>query len=186
MNTSKAFLALGLLITATNSLAQYRCTENGKTIFTDKPCAITAEAIQTLPGQQPKKFIGDSANSAYASPTGAWRGQVQYQATLGTTVDSEAHAVIPITIEIDPQGKVTGFSPENNCKIKGIAAPGMMPNIVKLDVTLSDCRYAGFNRRMTGNLSVYQAEKHAQFSLAGYEMHKRPAGTYEIKGTLRR
>jgi hypothetical protein len=166
--------------------AQYRCTENGKTVFTDRPCATTEAPAQASPGQPPKKLIGDAGNSAYSTTSGAWRGQVQYQATWRTTVDSDAHAVIPMTIEIDPQGKVSGGSPENGCKLKGISAPGGMPTITNLDVTFSGCDYAAFNRRMSGYLALYQAQKHAQFSLSAYEMMKRPSGTFEIKGTLRR
>lgn len=61
-------------------MAQYRCVENGKTLFTDKPCA-SSEASAPHRGYSPK-VIGDSGNSAYSSGYGDWRGQVQYQATF--------------------------------------------------------------------------------------------------------
>lgn len=178
--------ALILCFAASHVHAQYRCIENGKAVFIDRPCATTEAPAQGAPSQPQKKVIGDAGNSAYSTTSGAWRGQVQYQATWRTTVDSDAHAIIPITIEIEPQGKVSGASPENGCKLKGISTPGTMPTITNLDVTLSGCKYAAFNRRMSGYLALYQAQKHAQFSLSGYEMMKRPAGTFEIKGTLRR
>lgn len=182
----KSLLLLFLSLYLINGHAQYRCNENGKTVYTDRPCASAELPAQANPGQTQKKVIGDAGNSAYSTTSGAWRGQVQYQATWRTTVDSDAHAIIPMTIEIDPQGKVSGASPENGCTLKGISAPGGMPTITNLDVTFSGCNYAAFNRRMSGYLALYQAQKHAQLSLSGYEMMKRPAGTFEIKGTLRR
>ena len=36
--------------------------------------------------------IGDAKNSAYATTSGGWRGQVQFMAKAGTAVVSEAHA----------------------------------------------------------------------------------------------
>lgn len=57
-------------------------------------------------------------------------------AKAGTTVVSEAHAVGPIVIDIDPRGKVTGNASEAGCILKGIAKPSVFPTITELDVTL--------------------------------------------------
>ena len=177
-----AFFFLIGLLGAQPAMAQYRCTENGKTVFQDRPCT-TAEA---LPRNGNDKVIGDSGNSAYATTNGAWHGQVQFMAKAGNSVISEAHAVGPFVIEIDPRGKVTGSASEAGCVLKGIAKPGMFPNISELDVTLSKCSFPGFNRQMTGRVALYAERKYVDFSLTAYDVSRRPSGHYEIKGTLRR
>jgi len=174
-------LVVGLLSTPL-ALAQYRCVENGKTVFQDRPCI--ADAGTSAP--KPDKVIGDSANAAYSTTNGTWRGQVQFMAKAGTSVISEAHAVGPFVIDINPQGKVTGSASESGCILKGIAKPGMFPTITELDVTLSKCTYPGYNRQMGGRLAPYSERQYVDFSLVAYDINKRPSGHYEIKGTLRR
>jgi hypothetical protein len=92
-----ALIVIGLAI-APSALAQYRCVVSGKTVFQDRPCVTEGG------GSSPKSetVIGDSANVAYSTTNGTWRGQVQFMAKAGTTVVSEAHAVGPIVIDIDP------------------------------------------------------------------------------------
>ena len=87
-----ALLILGLLV-APLANAQYRCVENGKTVFQDRPCA--AEPPPTAPTGNNPKVIGDTDNSAYSTTNGTWRGQVQFMAKANNTVISEAHAVGP-------------------------------------------------------------------------------------------
>ena len=166
-------------------LAQYRCVENGKTLFTDKPCA--ANEAPTLPPGSSPKVIGDSDNSAYSTGYGDWRGQVQYQATFRGQAVSEAHAVVQTTVSIDPQGKILGSSPENGCKMKGIASPGIGQTVLNLDITLSGCTFSKLNRRLTGTLALYPAEKRTQFWIYAYPVDfLNPGWSYDIKGTLRR
>src|SRR5690242_10788030 len=74
--------------------------------------------------------------TGYESPYGEWRGQAQYQAIIKRESDPAAHAVIPLVIDIDPQGKVIGTSAENGCRMLGIAKPGLGAHIVTLNVTL--------------------------------------------------
>lgn len=176
---------LGLLLVAPWTWAQYRCVDNGKIVYTDRPCA---NELSTSRGEPPPaKVVGDPSNAAYSTPTGAWRGQAQFQSNVGGAVATEAHAVVPMTIEIDPQGKVIGASPENGCRLLGVASPGILPTMANLDITFSGCRYAGFNRRMSGSLSVYQAQKHAQFQLNSFMVAPgRVAATYDIRATMRR
>ena len=178
-----ALLVAGLLI-APLAIAQYRCVENGKTVFQDRPC-VTEPPPAAPTGNNPK-VIGDTNNSAYSTTNGTWRGQVQFMAKANSTVISEAHAVGPLVIDIHPQGKVTGSASEYGCVLKGIAKPGMVPTITELDVTLSKCRYPGFNRQMSGRVALYAEKRYVDFSLVAYEINKRPSGHYEIKGTLRR
>ncbi len=185
MNNLLATVALGFL--ATSAHAQYRCVEDGRTLLTDRPCASEQEQDNQLPKGKPNNVFGDVTNSAYTTTTGGWRGQTQYQATVSGVVSPEAHAVVQMTIEIDPQGKVIGSSPENGCQLKGLATPGVTAAIANLDVTFSGCTYNGFNRRMSGRLAVYSAKKYAQLSLSGFSMGVgKIAASFDIRATMRR
>lgn len=179
-----ALLVLSMLLPS-DVHAQYRCVESGKTLYTDKPCADSASPNTAPLGNAPKQ-LGDATNSAYTSTNGTWRGQVQMMAKLGNAVVSEAHVVSPFVIDLDPQGKVTGAVLEAGCKLKGIAKPSLFPNMAELDVTLSGCQYAGYNRQMTGRVALYAEKRYVDFSLTMWDVSKRPGGYYEIKGTLRR
>jgi hypothetical protein len=69
----------------------------------------------------------------------------------------------------------------------GIAAPGVMPTIANLDVTFSNCRYSGFNRRLSGTLSLYPTQKYAQLGLYGASITPfSAAAAFDIRATLRR
>lgn len=178
------FGLLGLLASSF-AMAQYRCVENGKTLFTDKPCP-SYETTTPPQGTSPK-IIGDSANSAYSSGYGDWRGQVQYQAIFKGQPVSDAHAVVQTTISIDPQGKIIGSSSENGCKMKGIASPGIGGTILNLDITLTGCTFTKLNRRLTGTLALYPAEKRTQFWIYAHPVDLlNPGWSYDIKGTMRR
>lgn len=179
-----AVVLLGLLLSPI-AMAQYRCVENGKTLFTDKPC-ISEATSPPLKGNSPK-VIGDSANSAYSTRYGDWRGQIQYQASVYGQPISEAHAIAQATLSIDPQGKIFGSSPENGCKLKGISSPGVTPTVLNLDITLSGCNFQKLNRRMFGMLALYPAEKQAQFSIRAQPVDLlNPGWSYDIRGTMRR
>lgn len=179
-----AVLLIGLAATPI-AIAQYRCVENGKTLFTDKPCA--GDTTSPPPRGNGPKVIGDSANSAYSTGYGDWRGQVQYQASFNGQPISEAHAIVQTTVSIDPQGKITGTSPENGCKMKGIASPGIGNTILNLDITLTGCAYQKLNRRLSGTLALYPAEKRAQFWIYAHPVDfLNPGQSYDIKGTMRR
>lgn len=179
-----ALLLISLLLPVTVH-AQYRCVENGKTLYTDKPCADSASPNTAPLGNAPKQ-LGDATNSAYTSTNGTWRGQVQMMTKLGNAVVSEAHVVSPFVIDLDPHGKVIGAVLEAGCKLKGIAKPGLFPNMAELDVTLSGCHYAGYNRQMTGRVVLYAEKRYVDFSLTMWDVSKRHSGYYEIKGTFRR
>lgn len=158
---------LALLAASTTAMAQYRCVENGKTIFTDRPCPTNAQSTEQPPHGNAPKVIGDAGNTAYSSPFGTWRGQIQYQINGNGSINQEAMAVVAMTMDIDIQGRVTGSSPENGCRFRGIASPGNVPASIALDVTFAGCNFGGYNRRLFGTLSVNPAQKYAQFSLTG-------------------
>lgn len=95
--------------------------------------------------------------------------------------------MVAITMDIDPQGRVLGSSPENGCRFRGIASPGNIPTSIALDVTFAGCHFNGYNRRLFGTLSVNPPQKYAQFSLNG--SHVSPLASmsfFDIKSTLRR
>jgi hypothetical protein len=100
--------------------------------------------------------------------------------------DPAGHAVTNLTIDISPQGKVVGMSTENGCRLLGLAAPGITPTIVKLNVTLTGCAYPGYNRSYKGHLSAFSKEHYAKFSLQAIDVSSGKAGTYNIMATMRR
>jgi hypothetical protein len=130
----KLLFAALIICNTSTAFAQFRCVENGKTLYTDKPCP---EQSLGMPATGSKsKVIGDTGNSAYSTPYGEWRGQIQYQTTYQGKPVAEAHAVVQTTISIDLQGKVRGASPDNGCKMKGIASPGISRALLNLDHAL--------------------------------------------------
>lgn len=183
----RSIYALSLLLITGNTAAQYRCVENGKTTYTDRPCLADAPSEEQVPPGIQRKIVGDTRNSAYSTPYGSWRGQIQYQATGSQGPDISAMAVVPVSMEIDPQGRVTGSSPENGCRFSGIAAPGLIPTSLQLDLTFSGCKSPVYNHRWFGNIAVNANQKHAQFSLSSHRIKPLASITsLDIKGTLRR
>ena len=175
----------------------YRCTVNGKTTYTDKPCdAPTLPGVEGVSASTSSKAAGQNSKPPqaidldYTTPYGTWRGQAQYQATVKGQAVGEAHDVVSLVIQVEKQGRVRGASPENGCKLLGVAAPYFAPNVLTLDVTLSGCRYPAFNRRYSGTLALYQSSNSVQFSLQSINqglaaVTKGPAH-FDIKATLRR
>jgi len=172
----------------------YRCVVNGKTIYTDKPCdAPTLPGVEvssaSKSGQptEPNTQRGKSIDLDYTTPYGVWRGQAQYQASLKGQVIREAHAVVPMVIQVEEQGRVRGVSAENGCKLLGVAAPYVTPMVLTLDVTLSECRYPYFNRRYSGSLTLSQADNQVRLSLQSYNLGSNRNGgeLFDIKATMR-
>lgn len=199
-----AVLLSGLLLgvvsvsPATADQQFYRCIVNGKTTYTDKPCdGPTLPGVNGPSASTSSNAAGQTGKAAksigldYSTPYGIWRGQAQYQ---GTTVKGqampEAHVVVPLVIEVEKQGRVRGASPENGCKLLGVAAPYVAPNMLTLDVTLSECRYPALNRRYSGTLVLYQSGNSVQFSLRSLNpmvavLIAGPSN-FDIKATMKR
>ena len=118
------FVAFFSISTVCNGQGIYRCTADGKTIFSDKPCSPGGVDEQSSPRVQVTPTNNTAiATMDYSSPYGEWRGQTQFQISSKGQHVAEAHSVVPMTIAIDSQGKVTGASPENGCRLLGIASP---------------------------------------------------------------
>lgn len=131
-------------------------------------------------------FSTSSFSASYTTLYGEWRGQAQYQAFVNTTSDPAAHLITNLIVSVDPQGKVIGGSLENGCQLLGLAAPGIAPAIVTLDVTVTNCKYAGLNRTYRGMLSVNDKDKFATLSLQAVQIAAGKAGTFNITSTMRR
>ena len=52
-----------------------------------------------------------------------------------------AQSVVPMILTFSEDGKVTGSSPDNGCKILGVWSPGSTPRLFALDVSLNSCTY---------------------------------------------
>ncbi len=173
----------------------YRCVVNGQTIYTDRPCDG-----RTLPGVQGPinpPINQSSSNSGsppktiepdYTTPYGIWRGQAQYLASMKGQVIRESHAVVPLVIQVEVQGRVRGFSTENGCTMLGVAAPYAIPMSLMLDVTLSECHYPHFNRRYSGSLVLSQADNQVRLSLQSSNLGGVGNGGdyFDLKATMRR
>lgn len=165
----------------------YRCVVNGKTTYTDKPCDAPVLPGHGSTGQnaQPEKTIALD----YTTPYGAWRGHAQYQGTVKGQRVQQTHVVVPLVIEVEKQGKVKGASPENGCKLLGVAAP-MSANLLTLDVTLSDCELPALNRRYAGTLALYQTTNSVQLSLQsfnhGLASITKGSARFDIKARMKR
>jgi len=128
-----------------------------------------------------------SAANDYSTPYGEWHGKAQYHARIGSEYDLKAHAVTELSIAIDAEGKLVGSSPENGCRALGLVAPSGAKTVMNLDVTLSGCKYPGYNRRFSGNLFLYPRETYASIRLRSYNVGKGPkAESYDIRATLKR
>jgi len=127
------------------------------------------------------------AASDYSSPQGEWRGQAQFHAWIGSELDPKAHAVTELAIAIGPEGKLVGASAANGCHMLGLAMPSGPKTVVNLDITLSGCAYAGFNRRFSGNLFLYPKESYASLRLRSFIANNgNKSLSYDIRATLKR
>jgi len=158
----------------------YRCIKDGQTVLTDTPCDTTANAASS-------EAAGTQA-SAPESVVGQWRGQTQFQGAENGRELEEAHSVVPLVLTFSADGKVSGVSPDNGCTLLGLWAPGVTPRLFTLDVTLSDCHYAGLNRRYSGTVTTEQIDQSAQLALAAITVPipGQSARRYDIGTTLRR
>jgi len=177
----------------------YRCDDHGKTLFQDSPCGtqpgLAAPAGRAIPSSTATPLSSplsppSSAPNAQQNPMGDWRGQAQFQGTENGQHLDGSQSVVPLVISLAPEGKVTGLSPENGCRALGIWSPGFPsgpdPRVATLDITLSGCRFSGFNRRYSGTLIVAAKERSAQIGLQAYDMRPgQPTRLYDVKATLR-
>jgi hypothetical protein len=180
-------LSAGLAASASARATVYRCTVNGQTVLTDKPCDNPATAPASGVATAPSGPANGQISGAQTI-VGDWRGQTQFQGAENTQVIEEAHSVVPLVLTFSADGKVSGSSADNGCSLLGLWAPGLTPRLFNLDITVKGCRFAGLNRRYSGTLTVTFADNSAQFSLAAYALPipGQPVRRYDVGATLRR
>jgi hypothetical protein len=173
----------GCALPASATSPIYRCTKDGQTVLTDRPCEGSTPALTSgATAAAPSGVVGNQA------VVGEWRGETQYQGSEGGQQIGEAHSVVPLVLTLSADGKIYGASPDNGCQWLGVWSPGSTPRLFSLDVSFSGCRYAGFNRRFSGNLIATFSEQSAQLTLQAFDVFH-PGQTprmYDIKATLRR
>ena len=87
---------------------------------------------------------------------------------------------------MEADGKVTGISTANGCKLTGVGFP-MVANVMTPAITLRECRSTVLNRRFSGSVADYPADKRAALSLQVIDTRSNPVASYEVKATsLRR
>jgi hypothetical protein len=158
----------------------YRCIKDGQTVLTDKPCDASAAASSSEPA--------GSQTSAPESIVGQWRGQTQFQGAEEGRELQEVHSVVPLVLTFSADGKVSGVSADNECQLLGLWSPAVTPRLFTLDVTLSDCRYAGLNRRYSGTVTLGHTDGSALLGLQADTMPVPglPRRRYDVGATLRR
>ncbi|MDE3010764.1 MAG: DUF4124 domain-containing protein [Pseudomonadota bacterium] len=175
-----ALAALILTPTAALALGQiYRCTVNGGTVYSDTMCEVP-------PAPRAPAEKARSADVPEGAPDlGEWRGQAQYQLFEGTQWLGNAHAVVPITLSLTADGKVSGGSPDNGCRVLGLWMAGRHGTYLALDLTLSHCNFAGLNQRYSGQISATEDRHLAQLSLSASNagLLAKPVSA-ELKATL--
>jgi hypothetical protein len=191
-SVSKSLYALVVLaavaLPASAKSPIYRCVKDGQTVLTDNPCEDTVQAPPSGANVAPASDVVGKPVSASTSIVGEWHGQTQFQATEGGQVIEDAHSVVSLGLTFSADGKVSGMSPENGCTFLGLWSPGVTPRLFPLDVTLKGCRFAGLNRRYSGNLVATFAENSAQLSLLAITVPSlgQPMRRYDVGATLRR
>jgi hypothetical protein len=186
-----AWLVVILAILSSSASARtpiYRCTVNGQTVLTDKPCDGAATVPATGVAAPAPSGPVSSQISGAQTIVGAWSGQTQFQGAENAQVMEAAHSVVPFVLTFSADGKVSGSSADNGCSLLGLWAPGVTPRLFNLDITLKGCRFAGLNRRYAGTLVATFADNLAQFSLAAYALPipGQPVRRYDVGATLRR
>jgi hypothetical protein len=163
----------------------FKCIKDGQTTLTDHPCASTPLDPPTPSAPPSDTTLTVSAPSL--SPVGKWSGQVQYHAIENDQVLQAAHTVVPLTAEFTPDGKLSGSSDENGCKVLGIWSQDPQ-HIVWLDVTLTACRFPGLNRRFGGSFLLARPASSGQLQIVATDLPHAGQGArmYDVKGTLRR
>jgi hypothetical protein len=165
----------------------YRCIKNGQTILADRSCDGQTDTASPAnsPSSQSTTTI---ASSSTPSPTGTWRGQVQYQGRENGQEMEQAHTVAPMTLEFTADGKISGNSADNGCKILGVWSQSNPPQIISVDFTLSACHFAGLDRRYTGSFLLAKPDSSGLLNVLATEFPNATQGArmYDVKGTLRR
>jgi hypothetical protein len=173
---SVAFLLSGLCcFSPARADPVFECRDaSGRVTNSTVPCSVQS-------GPAPSE--NDESN--YETFYGGWRGQAQFKQTASSGSNGTPRLLTPLTLMIDPGGKVTGSTQDSGCRIIGVARPGPLPTEPALDLTVSSCKDRVFNLRYTGSLALYVRQRYAAIHLVS--MPRPVVGTtYDISATLQR
>jgi hypothetical protein len=165
---------------------RFRCQKDGQTVLTDRPCDSppSGDVVSTTsPNGEVTKSI-----SALPTVVGDWRGQTHFQAGMNGVRVAEAQSVVPLVLTFSADGKVTGSSPDNGCKVLGVWSPGSTPRLFMLDVSLNSCVYSKFNQRYSGSVIATFQERMAQLLLVANTLPLlgQAMWRFDVGATLRR
>jgi hypothetical protein len=130
---------LGLFVVITAMLAAsasphspiYRCTVNGQTVLTDKPCdGPTTVPTSGVTGLTPSGPVSGQLSGAQTI-VGAWSGQTQFQGAENAQVIEAAHSVVPLVLTFSADGKVSGSSADEAHRL-----PNVYKNTSKIASTI--------------------------------------------------
>jgi hypothetical protein len=174
--------ALGWPVESQAAKTIYRCEKDGHITLTDKPCDGSKESASNT---------GTTISSASnPSTVGVWSGQLQYSGTEAGGMIVAAHAVVPLTLEFTADGKVSGTSSDNGCNWLGVWSQGGkgLERMITLDVSLTNCRFTGFDRRYGGTFLLAAPDSSGQVNLLAYTppIPGQKVRGYSLGGTLRR
>jgi hypothetical protein len=179
-------LAIGLTGSAQAAKTIYKCTKDGQITLTDKPCDGATSSDTSVSSGAPQSSATTISSSSNPSPIGGWHGQIQYHGVENGQTLTEAHSVVPLSLDFSADGKVSGTSAENSCRWLGIWSQG--GRIITIDVSVTGCSYAGLNRRFGGTYLLGVPDSSGEMMLQAFTIPfpGQAARGYDIKGTLRR
>lgn len=120
----------------------------------------------------------------FESIKGSWRGAVQ----IDEKAQPAGHTVGTLDAHIGADGAFDAIH-ASGCKLRGVVQQYGGSTIFKLDLRMSSCPYAPYNRRWTGQISF------SNFSTMGFSLHasdlpvpfqKIQGRVFDAKGTLSR
>lgn len=130
-----------------------------------------------------------NASALLANPVlnGQWNGTVRYTLKAGTEAIQRADVDTRLILQIEKNGKVSGVSGKKGCVLQGLATPDVAPNIMTLNITLSECTYPIYEGRYKGLVSYFAKQDYSELRLRMFnpKAGDRPV-TAELKATLRR
>jgi hypothetical protein len=177
-----------VLMTASASRAGtpvYKCIKDGQTVLTDRPCETNTPAVDQSAAGTAAVTVPSSTSP---SPVGKWTGQMQYQGAENGQTLQAAHSVALLSVEFTADGKMTGASPGNGCKVLGVWSQGSPQTLIWLDATFDSCSYPSLNRRYHGSFILAKPDSSGQVQVLSSEWPRPGQGarTYDVKGTLHR
>lgn len=100
--------------------------------------------------------------------------------------DETAKAYVEIYMTIDKLGNVTGRTTSNHCQINGLATPWISPTALDIQINLTGCKHAGFNRRFSGKLIYRPQKRNADMALSTIAIDSvtRRWNFYDIKANV--